>query len=63
MGNEIIYICNYIEDILTYNSSDLAINSFNGYTYTIRQSLQYKMVSKKKILQSEYTIELQNRKK
>lgn len=48
--NEIIYICNYLEDGLTYNSSDLAINNFKGYTYTIRQSLQYKVGIKEKNL-------------
>lgn len=40
--NEIIYICNYLEDGLTYNST-LAENNFNGYTYSTKKILKFNL--------------------
>lgn len=54
--NKIIYICEYLEDGLTKNSSTLAINNFVGYTYSVRQFLKYDLsISEKAILIGVYT--------
>lgn len=54
--NKIIYICEYLEDGLTKNSSMLAINNFVGYTYSVRQFLKYDLsISEKAILIGVYT--------
>lgn len=48
--NKIIYICEYLDDGLTKNSIDLAINNFEGYTYTICQFLKYNLSKKEKLI-------------
>lgn len=54
--NRIIYICKYLEDGLTNNSSKLALNNFVGYTYSIRQALNYNLtLIEKMILIGVYT--------
>lgn len=39
--NEIIYICNYLEDGLTKNIDNIYINNFEGYTQQIKECLKY----------------------
>ncbi|MDM5332846.1 glycosyltransferase family A protein [Ureibacillus composti] len=54
--NEIIYICEYLDDGLTSNANSLALNNFNGYTYTIKELLKYNLHPKEKaVLIGVYT--------
>ncbi|MPQ42304.1 glycosyltransferase family 2 protein [Clostridium tarantellae] len=39
--NEIIYICNYLEDGLTSNVKNLFINNPKGYAYMIKQNIKH----------------------
>lgn len=53
--NKIIYICEYLEDGLTKNSNNLALNNFAGYTYSVKQFLKYNLcISEKAILLGVY---------
>ena len=54
--NDIIYICEYLDDGLTRNANSLALNNFNGYTYTMHELLKYNLHPKEKaILIGVYT--------
>lgn len=48
--NKIIYICEYLDNGLTKNSINLALNNYMGYTYSIRQSLKYDLSIKEKMV-------------
>jgi glycosyltransferase involved in cell wall biosynthesis len=41
--NKIIYICEYLTDGLSKNAGNIAMNNFQGYTYTARQTLSFKL--------------------
>lgn len=48
--NKTIYLCEYLDDGLSFNSHNLAINNFVGYTFSIRESLKYNLSIKEKLV-------------
>lgn len=43
--NEIIYICDYLDDGLTKQGRDIFVNNPNGYAHYIKQQIQFKNLS------------------
>ncbi|EDL65255.1 glycosyltransferase family 2 protein [Bacillus sp. SG-1] len=39
--NEVVYLCEYLEDGLTSNSDTLLLNNFEGYTLYIKENMTY----------------------
>lgn len=48
--NKIIYICEYLNDGLSRNASNLILKNYLGYTYTIKTILKYKLTIKEKFI-------------
>ena len=60
--NEIIYICDYLPDGLTANKN-LGVNNFEGYTYSVKQTLSYELPIIDKLIQTgvyAYTAKLKD---
>ncbi len=47
--NEIIYLCEYLEDGLTRNANAITLKNFNGYTLMIKELMQYNYPLMKKV--------------
>lgn len=48
--NKIIYICDYLNDGLSKNAENIVLNSFNGYTYHVKETLKYKISFVEKVI-------------
>lgn len=48
--NEVVYICEYLDDGLTKNSDEVFINNFEGYTLYVRETMNYYNLKNKYLL-------------